>query len=128
MDKVTIFLTVLCAMPSFAAPATSLDQVSGASQHHSKKTRDEVTARGCVSRYSTDYILIQPDEGNSYELQESQKVKLAPYLGHEVELTGMESPSMSNSSDAGFGRTGSPSPVTITVYSINSIAKRCTEY
>jgi hypothetical protein len=124
MAKVTVLLTVLCALTAFAAPTT--DEASGAS--HRKKSKDEVTARGCVSRYSTDYILVQPDEGNSYELQESGKAKLSPYLGQEVEVTGVESPSMSNSSDAGFGRSGSPSPVTITVYSITSIAKRCSSY
>jgi hypothetical protein len=128
MAKAAILLIVLCAITSFAPPTTGLDQASSASQRHSKKTRNEITVRGCVSRYSTDFILIQPDEGNSYELQESRKVKISPYLGQEVEVSGVESISMSNSSDAGFGRAGSPSPVTITVYSISSIAKRCSEY
>jgi hypothetical protein len=128
MAKGTIWLAVLCAMTTFAAPTPGLAQASGESQRHSKKAKGEVIVRGCVARYSTDYILIQPDDGNSYELVESRKVKIGPYLGQEVEVSGVESPSMSNSSDAGFGRAGSPSPVTITVYSINSVAKRCLEY
>jgi hypothetical protein len=127
MAKATILLTVLYAIASFAASTTSPGQASDASHRHSKKA-EQVTVRGCVARYSTDYILIQPDEGNSYELQESRKVKLKLYLGQEVEVTGVESPSMSNSSDAGFGRAGSPSPVTITVYSITSIARRCSTF
>jgi hypothetical protein len=72
---------------------------------------------------SLDYILIQPDQGNTYELQGSRKVRLGPYLGQEVEVTGVESPSMSTSSDF-LMRTGSPSPVTISVHSIKSLAKR----
>lgn len=76
-----------------------------------KKAKDEVTVRGCVGRFGTDYILIQPDEGNSYGLAESRKVKLRPYLGEEVELTGVKLPSLSNSSHNSFGRLAPlPSP------------------
>jgi len=90
-----------------------------------KKPKDQVTVRGCVSKLNTDYILTQPDQGNSYELQGSGKVKrLGPYLGQQVEVTGIQSPSMSTSSDF-LARTGSASPVTITVTSIKTIAKRC---
>jgi hypothetical protein len=127
MAKTTI-LIALYGTILLTAETTSQDHRSGASQHDSKKAKDEVTLRGCVSRFSTDYILIQPDEGNSYELQGSRKLRLGPYLGQEVEVTGVEFPSMSNSSDAGFGRTGSPSPVTIAVHSIKTLAKRCSAY
>jgi cellobiose phosphorylase len=98
-----------------------------ANQHQSKKAKDEITVRGCVSKLSTDYILTQPDQGNSYELQGSKKMRFGPYLGQQVEVTGVEAPSMSTSSDYS-ARAGSASPVTITVHSIKSIAKRCSAY
>jgi hypothetical protein len=128
MFKATIVCTLLYAAVSLTAQRASQDQASGASQGHSKKAKEEVTLRGCVARFSTDYILIQPDVGHSYELEGSRKQKLGPYLGQEVEVTGVEFPSMSNSSDAGFGRLGSPSPVTISVHSIKTLAKRCSIY
>jgi hypothetical protein len=65
---------LLCGTILLAAQTTTQDQSSGGIQHHSKKVKDEVTVRGCVGRLSTDHILIQPDEGNSYKLEESQKV------------------------------------------------------
>ncbi len=128
MAKAAIFVMLLCGTMALAAQSTTQDQSSGGSQRHAKKAKNEVTVLGCVGRFSTDYILIQPDEGNSYELQGSGKLRLGPYLGQEVELTGVESPSLSNSSDNGFGRLGSPSPVAITVHSIKTIAKRCSSY
>jgi len=108
-----IVLMVVWAAFSMAAQTTD----------HSKKSKDEITARGCVSKLSTDYILTQADRGNSYELQ---GMRFARYLGQEVEVTGVESPSLSTSSDYS-ARTGSPSPVTITVRSIKTIAKRCSD-
>lgn len=127
MVKLTIFVVVLYAAISVSAQATSKDRTNGVNQRHSKKGEAEITVRGCVGTQSLDYILIQPDKGNTYELQESQKLRLGPYLGQEVEVTGVESPSMSTSSDF-LTRTGSPSPVTITVHSIKSLAKRCLSY
>ena len=121
--KTTIFLVVLCAVISTGAQTTGANQSSGANEQHSKKSKDEITARGCVSKLSTDYILTQADRGNSYELQ---GMRFARYLGQEVEVTGVESPSLSTSSDYS-ARTGSPSPVTITVRSIKTIAKRCSD-
>jgi len=98
---------------------------SGANADHAKKPKDQITARGCVEKQNTDYILTQADQGNSYELQGSGKVKhLGPYLGQQVEVTGIKSPSLATSSDA-LARTGAASPVTITVTSIKTIAKRC---
>ena len=114
-------LAVLCT--GIAATA----QVGDANQDHPKKPKDQITVRGCVEKLNTDYILTQADEGNSYELQGSRKLRLGPYLGKEVEVTGRESPSMSTSSDF-LARTGSASPVTITVTSIKTIAKRCSAY
>ncbi len=100
---------------------------AGANQDHPKKAKDQITVRGCVSKLNTDYILTQPEQGNSYELQGSRKLRLGPYLGQQVEVTGKESPSMSTSSDY-LARTGSASPVTITVISIKTIEKRCSAY
>ena len=104
--------------------ATAQANPPGADQDHPKKTKDQITVRGCVSKLNTDYILTQPEQGNSYELQGSRKLRLGPYLGQQVEVTGKESPSMSTSSDF-LARTGSASPVTITVTSIKTIEKRC---
>jgi hypothetical protein len=125
MAKTTVLLMVLFAAVSLTAQTSDASQSSN--QSHSKKSKDEVTVRGCLSKLSTDYILTQPDQGNSYELQGSRKLRLGPYLGQQVEVTGVESPSMSTSSDYS-ARAGSPSPVTITVKSIKTIAKRCSAY
>jgi hypothetical protein len=124
--KTTIFLVVLCLSIPVAAQTSDSSQ-SNANQRVSKKAKDEITARGCVTKLSTDYILAQPDQGNSYELQGSKKMRFGPYLGQQVEVTGVEAPSMSTSSDYA-ARAGSPSPVTITVHSIKTIAKRCSAY
>jgi hypothetical protein len=93
-------------------------------QDNSKQTKGQVTVQGCVTRSSGDYILVKQDPGVSYELQGNGKIKLHSYLGQRVEVTGQESPSMSTSSDS-MNRTGSPSPVTITVTSIKTIDKEC---
>jgi hypothetical protein len=124
MGKTTIFLMVLCAAISVSAQTTGASQSSNANQQQRKKSKDEVTVKGCLSKLSSDYILTQPDQGNSYELQGSRKMRLGPYLGQEVEVTGVESPSMSTSSDY-LTKTGAASPVTINVKSIKTISKRC---
>ena len=116
MRKVALMLAALLMMGISAAAQTG--------NANPKKPKDQITVRGCVSKLNTDYILTQPDQGNSYELQGSRKLRLGPYLGQQVEVTGIESPSMSTSSDF-LARTGSASPVTITVTSIKTIAKRC---
>ena len=118
MAKRIISLIVMCAAMSFAQ-TTDRSQSSGANQQPSKKTKDEITVAGCVSRSHSRFILMQ--EGNSYELHESKQMKLGPYLGQEVEVTGIESVSMLTSSTK-----ASASPVTITVHSIKSIHSRCT--
>ena len=86
---------------------------SDTNAEHPKKSKDEITARGCVERQNGDYVLTQADQGNSYELQGSAKVKrLGPYLGQQVEVTGIKSPSLATSSDS-LARAATP--VTITV-------------
>jgi hypothetical protein len=124
MAKRTVFVAVMCLAIAAAAQTTNQSQSSGGDQPHSKKSKDEITVRGCLGKSSTDYILSQPDQGNSYELERGRKIRLGPYLGQEVEVTGTESPSMSTSSDY-LARSGSASPVTIRVTSIKMIAKRC---
>jgi hypothetical protein len=126
MGRAIALLAVLCMGISATAQGANANQ-SDANQDHPKKVKDQITVRGCVSKLNTDYILTQPAEGNSYELQGSRKLRLGPYLGKEVEVTGRESPSMSTSSDF-LARTGSASPVTITVTAITTINKRCSAY
>ena len=91
---------------------------------NSKDSKGQVTVQGCVGRSSGDYVLIKQNPAMTYELQATGKIKLRQYLGQRVEVTGKESPSMSTSSDA-MTRTGSPSPVTLTITSIKTIAKEC---
>jgi hypothetical protein len=67
---------------------------------------------------------MQQDPGVTYELQATGKTKLRNYLGRQVEVTGVESPSLSTSSDA-LTRTGSPSPVTLIITSIKTLEKEC---
>lgn len=79
---------------------------------------------GCVAKQSGDYVLIQADQGNTYQLEKSRKLHLAQYLGQQVEVTGTEYPSMATGSDY-LARTGVASPVTIRVRTIKTLAKRC---
>ena len=126
MTRISIPLLVLCAAVTVYGQTGNANQPGSADQRHAKKTKDEVTVQGCVGKMSTDYILTQPEAGNSYELQGSRKIRLRRYLGQQVEITGVESPSMSTSSDF-LTRAGSPSPVTITVASVKTIAQRCSD-
>lgn len=121
MVRTILLLTMLCV--GFSASVQGANP-PGADQDQPKRAKDVVTVRGCVGKQNTDYILIQPDQGNSYELQGSRKIRLKAYLGQQVEVTGTESPSLSTSSDY-LARTGPASPVTIAVTSIKTIAKRC---
>jgi hypothetical protein len=91
-----------------------------------KDSKGQVTVRGCVSRGSGDYTLIKQDTAMTYELQGTHKIKLSHYVGQRVEVTGSTSPSMATSSDA-MARTGSPSPVTLTITSIKTLDKDCSE-
>jgi len=100
---------------------------SNPSQQNSKGSKGQVTVQGCVSRSSGDYILMKQDPGVTYELQAANKIKLSKYLGQRVEVIGTESPSMSTSSDTS-ARSGSPSPVTLTITSIKTIEKECSAH
>jgi len=94
----------------------------GQLQQPAKEKKGQVTVQGCVGRSSGDFILTQSDPANTYVLEGTRKIKLDPYLGQQVEVTGTESPTRSNSSNF---RRRAASPVTIMVESINTIAKRC---
>jgi hypothetical protein len=60
------------------------------SQQPPKDKQGQVTVQGCVSRASGDFILMQSNPANSYALRPTGKLKLDPYLGQQVELTGRE--------------------------------------
>lgn len=79
---------------------------------------------GCVGKQNSDYILMQTDPGNSYQLEKSRKMHLSQYLGKQVEVTGREFPSMATSSDS-LTRSGVASPVTIGIRTIKTIGDRC---
>jgi len=116
----TMFLLLLIFAISAAAQTDSTQASSG----HSKKAKDEVTVQGCVSKLNTDYVLVQADPGNTYELQATGKLHLRQYLGQQVEVTGAEVSTMGTSSDF-IARTGVASPVTIIVDSIKTVQKKC---
>jgi hypothetical protein len=98
-------------------------QSSGANKRHSKNPG--VTEQGCLGSQKGDYVLMQTDPGNTYELEASPKIKLDSHLGEQVEVTGWERPSLSTSSDTFVPNRG-VSSVTIIVESIRMIAKECT--
>jgi hypothetical protein len=100
---------------------------STVSQDSSKASKAEETIQGCVSRSSGDYVLMKQDPAVTYELQATGKIKLHQYLGQRVEVTGTKAPSMSTSSDTS-ARSGSPSPVTLTITSIKTIEKECSAH
>lgn len=119
MAKRMIFLVLLC---SAMASGQSTDQgQSTAAPQTSREDKTEITVTGCVSRLNTSFILMQSDPSHSYKLQESKKLKLEQYLGKEVEVTGVESPSLSSSSPS----ASTANPSTLTIQSIRAIHKRC---
>jgi hypothetical protein len=115
--KFVLFAVLLSA--SFA-----IAQDNNTTPDNSKPAKDQVTVQGCVSRLNGDFILIKQDPGVTYELQGSKKIKIHSYMGQRVEVTGQQSPSLATSSDA-MNRSGSASPVTITVTSIKALDKEC---
>jgi hypothetical protein len=101
-----------------------LAQDNSMSQDSSKASKGQETIQGCVSRASGDYILMKGNPGVTYELQATGKIKLHRYLGQRVEVLGTESPTMATSSDA---TRRSASPVTLTITSIKTLDKECSE-
>src|ERR1700733_1933252 len=92
-----------------------------------KRRKEATPVQGCVSRFNGDFILVKQDPAMTYELQATGKIKLGHYVGQRVEVTGEKSPSLSTSSDF-LGSGGGPSPVTLTVNSIKTVSKDCTEH
>jgi hypothetical protein len=86
----------------------------------------KVTVTGCVSEFSGDYTLMKDNPAITYELQATGKIRLHNYLGHRVEVTGIQEPSLSTSSDA-MAKEGSPSPLTINISSIKTLDKDCSQ-
>lgn len=115
-----IFALVLSSSFLLAQDSTSV------SQDTSRDAKGRVTLQGCVSRSSGDYILMRQNPAETFELQATNKIKLRHYLGQRVEVTGTKSASMSTSSDS-MARMGSPSPVTLTITSIKTVDKDCSE-
>ena len=102
------------------------NNASGSASHdNSEHAKGQTIVEGCVGRSNGDYILMKQDPAVTYELQSSGKTKLGHYLGQQVEVTGRKSPSLTTSSDFLTGRV--PSAVTLTVTSIKTIRKECTE-
>ncbi|MFZ3266881.1 MAG: hypothetical protein WA172_22950 [Terriglobales bacterium] len=121
--KSILFVLLLCA--SFALGQGN--QAAAPTSDNSHHDKGQVTVQGCVSRLSGDYVLVKQDPADTYELQATKKIKLRHYIGQRVEVTGEEFPSMSTSSDT-MMRTGSASPVTISVSSIRTISKECSSH
>ena len=96
------------------------------SKRDSKDSKGQVTLQGCVSRSNGDFILMKQNPAITYQLQATGKIKLSHYMGQRVEATGSESPTMSTSSDA-MNKVGSAAPVTLTITSIKTIDKDCTQ-
>jgi hypothetical protein len=121
--KQTVLLVLLVSASLIAAQDNNPPK--GAGSDNSRPSRGQITVEGCVSRSNGDYTLVKPDPAMTYELHATGKTKLSPYLGQQVQVTGTTSPSLRTSSDSLEGRAASS--VTLTVTSINTIAKECTE-
>ena len=116
MGKITTFACLIACFCISVAAQSAAPQ--------SKKSNDVITAKGCVAKQATDYILTQADQGNSYQLQATGKLRFRHYLGQEVEVTGEKVATLGTSSDY-LARTGVASPETIIVDSIKIISQRC---
>jgi hypothetical protein len=97
----------------------------GPSQNNTKPATEQTVVAGCVSRLNGDFVLVEQDPAMTYELHATGKIKMGHYLGQQVEVAGKQSPSLTTSSDSLEGRA--PSSVTLTISSIRTIARECTE-
>ena len=123
MKKIT-YLMVLCAV-SLLVGRSDAKEPSSESRNPSS-SRGYITVQGCVAKSTGYYILMRTEPGNTYNLEEgSRTIKLDSYLGEQVEVTGWESPQLSNSSSVFYSTA--PSAVTVMVMSIKTLAERCTE-
>lgn len=122
MKKIA-YLAALCAVPLLVGQSAAKQPSGGGRDHSSSRT--DITVQGCVARSTGYYVLIRTDPGNTYNLEErTRTVRLSSHLGEEVEVTGWESPQLSNSSSIFYDTA--PSAVTVVVTSIKTIAGRCT--
>ena len=119
----TMLLVLLVSASIIAAQDNN--RPKGASSDNSRPSRGQITVEGCVSRSNGDFTLVKPDPAMTYELHSTGKTKLSHYLGQQVQVTGTTSPSLRTSSDSLEGRA--PSSVTLTVTTIRTVAKECTE-
>jgi len=97
----------------------------GQSEHPPQDKNGHITVKGCVSRSSGHYILMQSDPSHSYVLEAPSTIDVGHYLGQQVEVTGTESHTLPTSSHS-IRETGGGPPVTIMADSIHTISKRCT--
>ncbi len=118
-------LFVLLLSSSFLLAQDSSSAASG--QDNTKGSNGQVTVDGCVDRSRGDYVLIQQNPGMTYQLQGTGKIKINHYFGQRVEVIGTKEASLSTSSDS-LTQGGSPSPVTIRVNSIKTLAKQCSAH
>lgn len=93
------------------------------SQSNAKTSNGQITVQGCVSRSAGDYILFKQDPGTTWVLRATGKLKLRPYLGQQVEVTGTESPFLSTSSS--YLAKGPASSVMLTITAIKTVSKQC---
>lgn len=121
--KQTVLLVLLVSASIIAAQDNNPPK--GATSDNSRPSRGQMTVEGCVSRSNGDYTLVKPAPAKTYELDPTGKTRLSHYLGQQVQVTGTTSPSLRTSSDSLEGRA--PSSVTLTVTSIRTVAKECTE-
>jgi len=118
-----VLLVLLVSASIIVAQDNNLPK--GASLANSKPSKAQITVEGCVSRSNGDFTLVKPDPAMTYELHSTGKMKLSHYLGQQVQVTGTTSPSLWTSSDSLEGRA--PASVTLTVTTIRTVAKECTE-
>jgi len=118
-----VLLVLLVSASIIVAQDNNLPK--GASLANSKPSKGQITVEGCVSRSNGDFTLVKPDPAMTYELHSTGKMKLSHYLGQQVQVTGTTSPSLWTSSDSLEGRA--PASVTLTVTTIRTVAKECTE-
>jgi hypothetical protein len=120
MKKLLFFTLLLSGSLLLAQDAAPVDN------QRSNNSSGSITVRGCVSRANGDYVLMKENPPDTYELQAAGKTRLKNYLGQRVEVTGNQAPTLSSSSDA-MAKQGSAAPITITIKSIKTIDKDCSD-
>ncbi len=117
-----MMVLALLLTPGFLLTQTG--QSGGSKAATANRDHGEITVRGCLSMLNGDYVLMRENPGITYQVQANDKVRLGPYLGKRVEVTGATSPTLSTSEDE-INRAGSASPVTIAIDTIKTLSKEC---